>query len=282
MWQHTARVGAHAVPVMTAPHWALPAVGRHQADRRPTATAASCCSGCPACPCCSRRPGGSARWRSSRSTRRWSASCCRARPAWSRCCWPPRSRCCWARRCSPTNWGTAWWRCGSACLCAGCGCSCSAGSPKWPAPRASRVHEGFVAAAGPAVSILLARRVRGAAHGRSRADAGLAAGARVHRREHRGRRVQPAARVAAGRRPDAARRRVGGHRAPRVRAPARRCSAAGSWPALLVFWALLGLVQGSQDRWLRLGVCAVTAWFVVVGRGRRAGLGARGAAGRPA
>jgi Zn-dependent protease len=34
---------------------------------------------------------------------------------------------------------------------------------------------------------------------------------------------------------------------------------------LLVIWALFGLLAGSEDRWLRLGVCAVTAWFVVSG-----------------
>jgi hypothetical protein len=34
---------------------------------------------------------------------------------------------------------------------------------------------------------------------------------------------------------------------------------------LLVMWALLRLVQGSEDRWLWLGVCAVTAWFVIAG-----------------
>ncbi|MGH3621768.1 MAG: site-2 protease family protein [Sciscionella sp.] len=33
----------------------------------------------------------------------------------------------------------------------------------------------------------------------------------------------------------------------------------------LVLWALLGLVNGSGDRWLRLAVCAVTAWFVISG-----------------
>jgi Zn-dependent protease len=36
--------------------------------------------------------------------------------------------------------------------------------------------------------------------------------------------------------------------------------------ALLV-WALWGLASGSDDRWLRLGVCVVTAWFVAVGAG---------------
>lgn len=30
-------------------------------------------------------------------------------------------------------------------------------------------------------------------------------------------------------------------------------------------WAIWGLVEGSQDRWLRLGVCLVTGWFVVAG-----------------
>ena len=34
---------------------------------------------------------------------------------------------------------------------------------------------------------------------------------------------------------------------------------------LLLLWAALRLVQGSQDRWLWLGVCVVTAWFVIAG-----------------
>jgi Zn-dependent protease len=33
----------------------------------------------------------------------------------------------------------------------------------------------------------------------------------------------------------------------------------------LIVWALTGLVAGSPDQWLRLGVCVLTAWFVVVG-----------------
>ncbi|WP_245992753.1 site-2 protease family protein [Prauserella muralis] len=33
----------------------------------------------------------------------------------------------------------------------------------------------------------------------------------------------------------------------------------------LLVWALWGLADGSEDRWLRLGVCVVTAWFVVLG-----------------
>ncbi|MFK0245808.1 M50 family metallopeptidase [Amycolatopsis azurea] len=33
----------------------------------------------------------------------------------------------------------------------------------------------------------------------------------------------------------------------------------------LVVWALWGLAAGSEDRWLRLGVCVVTAWFVILG-----------------
>ncbi|WP_166677826.1 site-2 protease family protein [Amycolatopsis arida] len=46
-----------------------------------------------------------------------------------------------------------------------------------------------------------------------------------------------------------------------------RAGVAGGWlvaTALLV-WALWGLAAGSDDRWLRLGVCVVTASFVVVG-----------------
>ncbi|WP_309110715.1 site-2 protease family protein [Saccharothrix sp.] len=34
---------------------------------------------------------------------------------------------------------------------------------------------------------------------------------------------------------------------------------------LLVGWAVLGLLDGSEDRWLRFGVCLLTAWFVVAG-----------------
>jgi Zn-dependent protease len=33
----------------------------------------------------------------------------------------------------------------------------------------------------------------------------------------------------------------------------------------LVLWALSGLVAGTADEWLRLGVCLLTAWFVVMG-----------------
>jgi Zn-dependent protease len=39
----------------------------------------------------------------------------------------------------------------------------------------------------------------------------------------------------------------------------------GAVAALLVVWALVGLAEGSPERWLRLGVCALTAWFVVTG-----------------
>ncbi|MDQ0381771.1 site-2 protease family protein [Amycolatopsis thermophila] len=35
----------------------------------------------------------------------------------------------------------------------------------------------------------------------------------------------------------------------------------------LLVWALVGMAAGSEDRWLRLGVCVVTAWFVAVGAG---------------
>ncbi|GLZ31595.1 peptidase M50 [Lentzea sp. NBRC 105346] len=33
----------------------------------------------------------------------------------------------------------------------------------------------------------------------------------------------------------------------------------------LVLWALMGLAEGSEDRWLRFGVCLLTAWFVFAG-----------------
>ncbi|MER7011351.1 site-2 protease family protein [Saccharopolyspora sp. NPDC000359] len=35
--------------------------------------------------------------------------------------------------------------------------------------------------------------------------------------------------------------------------------------AALIFWALLGLMGNTQDQWLRLGVCVLMAWFVVAG-----------------
>ncbi|MFL6123450.1 site-2 protease family protein [Actinophytocola sp.] len=46
-----------------------------------------------------------------------------------------------------------------------------------------------------------------------------------------------------------------------------RAAVVGGWlvAALLMFWALWGLAEDSPDRWLRLGVCALTAWFVVSG-----------------
>src|SRR5699024_5302818 len=33
----------------------------------------------------------------------------------------------------------------------------------------------------------------------------------------------------------------------------------------LLIWALLGFTTDSDDRWLRLGVCVVTGWFVAFG-----------------
>ncbi|TWP44803.1 site-2 protease family protein [Lentzea tibetensis] len=35
--------------------------------------------------------------------------------------------------------------------------------------------------------------------------------------------------------------------------------------AALVLWALLGIAEGTEDRWLRFGVCLLTAWFVFAG-----------------
>jgi Zn-dependent protease len=39
----------------------------------------------------------------------------------------------------------------------------------------------------------------------------------------------------------------------------------GAVAIALMVWALSGLVAGTPDQWLRLGVCVLTAWFVVVG-----------------
>jgi Zn-dependent protease len=46
-----------------------------------------------------------------------------------------------------------------------------------------------------------------------------------------------------------------------------RAAVVGGWlvAGLLMLWALWGLASESPDRWLRLGVCALTAWFVASG-----------------
>ncbi|WP_285612927.1 site-2 protease family protein [Actinokineospora globicatena] len=46
-----------------------------------------------------------------------------------------------------------------------------------------------------------------------------------------------------------------------------RAAVVGGWAVagLLVAWALWGVLEQSPDRWLRLGVCVLTAWFVVAG-----------------
>nr|WP_245782232.1 site-2 protease family protein [Actinokineospora terrae] len=48
-----------------------------------------------------------------------------------------------------------------------------------------------------------------------------------------------------------------------------RAAVVGGWAVagLLVAWALWGILEQSPDRWLRLGVCVLTAWFVVAGAG---------------
>lgn len=48
-----------------------------------------------------------------------------------------------------------------------------------------------------------------------------------------------------------------------------RAAVVGGWlvAGLLVVWALWGLATETPDRWLRLGVCVLTAWFVIDGAG---------------
>jgi Zn-dependent protease len=52
-----------------------------------------------------------------------------------------------------------------------------------------------------------------------------------------------------------------------ARAKGTRAAAVGGGviAAALLVWALWGLADGSADRWLRLGVCVVTVWFVATG-----------------
>jgi Zn-dependent protease len=44
---------------------------------------------------------------------------------------------------------------------------------------------------------------------------------------------------------------------------------------VLVVWAIIGLAQGTTDEWLRLGVCVLTAWFVVSGASAELAAGRR-------
>lgn len=52
-----------------------------------------------------------------------------------------------------------------------------------------------------------------------------------------------------------------------TRAKGTRAAVAGGGVVAtgLLVWALWGLATDSPDRWLRLGVCVVTAWFVILG-----------------
>ena len=52
-----------------------------------------------------------------------------------------------------------------------------------------------------------------------------------------------------------------------IRAKGTRAAVVGGAvvAAGLLVWALWGLATASPDRWLRLGVCVVTAWFVILG-----------------
>jgi Zn-dependent protease len=51
------------------------------------------------------------------------------------------------------------------------------------------------------------------------------------------------------------------------RSVATKAAVVGGWlvAGLLMLWAMWGLATDSPDRWLRLGVCALTAWFVASG-----------------
>jgi len=52
-----------------------------------------------------------------------------------------------------------------------------------------------------------------------------------------------------------------------TRGSGTKAAVVGGWlvAAGLAVWALTGLASGSEDKWLRLGVCVVTGWFVLSG-----------------
>ncbi|HKS45648.1 MAG TPA: site-2 protease family protein [Amycolatopsis sp.] len=51
----------------------------------------------------------------------------------------------------------------------------------------------------------------------------------------------------------------------RIRGTRAAVVGGGVVAAGLLVWAVVGLASGTEDRWLRLGVCVITAWFVAAG-----------------
>ncbi|MEU5692200.1 site-2 protease family protein [Actinosynnema sp. NPDC020468] len=125
-------------------------------------------------------------------------------------------------------------------------------------------HEGLIAAAGPVVSVFLAGAFALAAAAIPQPDAVwlLIAQTAFANAAVAVFNLLPGLPLDGGRILRAGVWAVTGRRATGTRAAV---AGGGVVAALLVVWALWGLMEGSEDRWLRSGVCLLTAWFVVAG-----------------
>ncbi|GAA2677017.1 MULTISPECIES: site-2 protease family protein [Actinosynnema] len=125
-------------------------------------------------------------------------------------------------------------------------------------------HEGLVAAAGPLVSVLLAGVFALGAHAIPTTDAVwlLVAQTAFANAAVAVFNLLPGLPLDGGRILRAGVWAITGKRATGTRAAV---VGGGLVAALLVVWAVLGLLDGAPDRWLRFGVCLLTAWFVVAG-----------------
>ncbi|MFE2752134.1 site-2 protease family protein [Actinosynnema sp. NPDC059335] len=125
-------------------------------------------------------------------------------------------------------------------------------------------HEGAIAAAGPIVSIVLAGLFALAAAAIPRPDAVwlLIAQTAFANAAVAVFNLLPGLPLDGGRILRAGVWAVTGRRAAGTRAAV---IGGGVVAALLVVWALWGVLDGAEDRWIRFGVCLLTAWFVLAG-----------------
>lgn len=125
-------------------------------------------------------------------------------------------------------------------------------------------HEGAIAAAGPIVSIVLAGAFAVAASTIRQPDAVwlLIAQTAFANAAVAVFNLLPGLPLDGGRILRAGVWAVTGHRATGTKAAV---IGGGVVAALLVVWAVWGVLDGAEDRWIRFGVCLLTAWFVLAG-----------------
>ncbi|GAB2964851.1 site-2 protease family protein [Saccharothrix stipae] len=125
-------------------------------------------------------------------------------------------------------------------------------------------HEGAIAAAGPIVSIVLAGLFALAASAIPRPDAVwlLIAQTAFANAAVAVFNLLPGLPLDGGRILRAGVWAVTGRRASGTKAAV---IGGGVVAALLVVWAVWGVLDGAEDRWIRFGVCLLTAWFVLAG-----------------